>query len=334
MEKVKIGIIGLGGIAQVVHLPILSKIPKVEIAGAAEVNKNRLNTVSEKFGLTNTFSDYKEMIKNIELNAVIIASPTNTHREIAVDVLNSGLDVLIEKPIALNFTEAVQIEKAAQKNNRKAMVAMNMRFRPDAMLLKSLIGSGAIGKVFYISCSWLRRKSSQQKWFVQESKAGGGVLIDLGISLLDLGTWLLDFPGFDSVSVQTYNHTTRGVEDSAVGLLRFSNSSVIHFETSWSLHSDKESFNLTAYGTEGSAHLNPLRAYHRADTGSIDYTPARTANLKNLFKKSYENELRHFVSSIKTGSKILSSADEAVSRMKLLENVYKSAEKKSEVKFK
>jgi predicted dehydrogenase len=333
MTKTRVGVIGLGGIAQLVHLPILSKLPSVQIEAVAEINSNRLKTISEKFGIDKTYKDYNDMLRDNELDAVIIATPTNTHHKVAIDCLNKGANILIEKPIATSLEEAKDIDSTSKKANKLAMVGMNGRFRPDAMLLKSLINSGELGEIFYVRCGWNRKQSSDENWFLKKKEAGGGVILDLGIVLLDLGIWLLDYPPLKSISVQNFMHQSENVEDSAVGFLRFKNDSVLNFEISWSFHSEKDSLALTAFGTKGTAHLNPLRAYKRMGGGHIDYTPATTGNVKNLYKKSYENELKHFIASVRGEVQLRSSSEDALIRMELIEGIYKSAELKSEINF-
>jgi len=331
MEKTKIAVIGLGGIAQLVHLPILSKLGNVEISAVADINKNRLKSVGEKFFITKQFSDYRELLATQDVDAVIIATPTNTHSEIAIECLKAKKHVLIEKPIARNLAEAKEINSVAKKNKKQVMIGMNLRFRPDAMLMKSLVSSGELGEIFYIRCGWLRKQSSEQKWFLNKNQSGGGVMIDLGILILDLAMWIMNDHQMKSVTVQKFNHNTKDVEDSAVGLVRFDNDQVISFEVSWGLHSEWDKFHLAAFGTKGTAHLNPLRAYKRLETNRIDYTLAQPANSSNLFKKSYENELKHFVGMVRENNPVTSSCDDAVSLMKLLEAMYKSADLKKEV---
>ncbi|MCB9206211.1 MAG: Gfo/Idh/MocA family oxidoreductase [Ignavibacteriales bacterium] len=312
-------------------MPILSKINSVDIAAVSEINKTRLNTVAEKFNIKNKFTSISEMIEKVDFDAAIISTPTNTHKDIAVELLNNKKHVLIEKPIALNYQEAKEIDDAAKKNKTIAMVGMNFRFRPDTMLLKSLINSGELGELFYIKCGWTRKQSSEQKWFNKKSLAGGGVLLDLGIVLLDTALWLLDFPKVKNVTAQNYFHAQQSIEDSSVGFIRFNNSSVINFEVSWSFHDEHDSFKLAAFGTEGTGQLNPLRAYKKVASSRVDYTASTNAQTKNLFKKSYENELKHFVGAINGSNQVISSSEEALSRMKLVESLYESAKSKSEV---
>lgn len=331
MEKTKIAVIGLGGIAQLVHLPILSKLVNVQIAAVVDRNKNQLNSVGDIFKIENRYTDHKEMLDKEDIDAVIIATPTNTHLEIALDCLKASKHILIEKPIARSVSEAKQINTASKKYKKQVMVGMNLRYRPDAMLMKSLVNSGELGDIFYIRCGWLRKQSNEQKWFINKSQSGGGVIIDLGILILDLALWILNDKKMKTVSVQKFNHNTKDVEDSAIGLVRFDDDRVISFEVSWGLHSEWDKFHLAAFGTEGTAHLNPLRAYKRMESSHIDYTVANQTNQTNLFKKSYENELKHFIGVVRENTPVISTGDDAVSLMILLEALYKSAKLRKEV---
>ncbi len=331
MEKTKVAVIGLGGIAQLVHLPILSKLMNVQISAVVDIKKNQLNSVGEKFNIEKRYTDHKEMLDKEEIEAVIIATPTNTHLEIALDCLKANKHILIEKPIARNVSEAKQINAASKKYKKQVMVGMNLRYRPDAMLMKSLVNSGELGDIFYIRCGWLRKQSNEQKWFINKSQSGGGVIIDLGILILDLALWILNDKKIKSVSVQKFNHNTKNVEDSAIGLVRFDDDRVISFEVSWGLHSEWDKFHLAAFGTEGTAHLNPLRAYKRMESSHIDYTVTSQANQTNLFKKSYENELKHFIGVVRENTPVISTGDDAVLLMNLLEALYKSAKHKKEI---
>lgn len=332
MDKTKVGVIGLGGIAQLVHLPILSKLENVQLVSISEINKNRLKTVGEKYPFAKQYTDYNEMLIKEDLDAVIISTPTDTHGKIALDCLENKTNILIEKPVARNLKEAKEISNAAKKVKKIAMVGMNYRFRPDIMLIRSIVNSGELGDIFYINCSWLRKKSSLQKWFMNKNLSGGGVIIDLGIVILDLALWMLG-DNIYSVSVQKYDHSKNGIEDSAIGLIRFVGSEVVTFEVSWEINSHTDSFNLNVNGTNGSACINPFRVYKRSESLNIDYSPNKQVNVQNQFRKSYENELKHFIGTIREGTTILSSVDEALSRMKLLEAIYKSAENNKEVRF-
>jgi predicted dehydrogenase len=332
MIPTKIAVIGLGGISQVNHLPILKKMTNAEVVAVCDINKNRLLSVANKFGIKSTFTDYREMLQSIDFEAVIIATPTVTHKDIAIDCLNAKKNVLIEKPIARSHAETEEIVNAAKKNKVNIMVGMNMRYRPDIMLLKSIINAGDLGTPFYVKIGWLRKQSSEGKWFTKKEDAGGGVILDLGIVLLDIALWLLDFPKIKTISTHNYAINTTNVEDSSISFMRCLPNSIISLETSWSLSSEKDSFYLNVHGSNGNASLNPLIIIRRSEDQQIDLTPFKSENPLALFKKSYTNELKHFIGSVRGLNPILSTGDEALSRMKIVENMYKSAKENSEIK--
>ena len=333
MEKTKIGIIGLGGIAQLVHLPNFTKMSNVIVTSVSEINKNRLNTIADKFNIPERYVDYKELLEKSDIDAVIIATPTSTHKEVAIACLKAKKDILVEKPLARTYAEAKPIVDAAKKNKKKMMVGMNLRFRPDAMILRSILNSGELGDPFYIKCTWVRRQSSTEKWFTQKVESGGGVIIDLGISLLDLSLWLLDYPPVESVSTQCFYQNIKNVEDTAISFLRCKGSPVISIENSWSMQVEKDIFNLIVYGTKGTASLNPFRVYKKLEEQFIDLTPSQTESALSAFKKSYQNELKSFIGAVRGLNPIVSSGDEALSRMKVVDAMYQSAKQKTEIKI-
>lgn len=330
-EKTKIGVIGLGGVSQVIHLPNLIKMNNVEITSVAETNKNRLKFVADKFNIKNRFCNYEEMLESGNTDAVIIATPTSTHKEIAVNALKHGQDIMVEKPLALNHNEVAEIIEASEKYKKIVMVGMNLRYRPDAMLLKSLIKSGEIGDPFYVKSGWIRRQSSKGKWFTRKEDSGGGVIMDLGILLLDLSLWLMDFPDVETVSSQSYYHNTKNIEDSFMGFFRCKDSSVISIESSWSLPVDKDQFYVTVHGTKGTASLSPFKIYKRIDDQFIDLTPAQSEKSTDLFKKSYQNELKSFIGAVRGLNPIASKGDDSLKRMKILEAIYLSSSEKKEI---
>lgn len=333
MEKARIGVIGLGGVAQLVHLPNLSKINNAEIAAVAEIKQSRLTAVADKFNVKARFKDHREMLEKVPLDAVIIATPTSTHKDIALDCLNAGKDILVEKPMARSYAEAKQIVDAAKKNKRNLMVGMNLRFRPDTMLLRSLINAGEIGIPYYVRTGWIRQQSSSEKWFTKKEESGGGVIIDLGIHLIDLSLWLLGYPEIDSISTRNYHHNTRNVEDTSISFIKCTNSSVISLETSWSMPVEKDHFYLNLYGTKGSYSSNPFRVYKKLDESFMDLTPSQSDNPAVLFKKSYMNELKSFIGAVKGLHPVFSPGEESMQRMKIIDAMYKSASENIEVKF-
>jgi predicted dehydrogenase len=332
MERVRVAIIGLGGVAQIVHLPNLSKIKNVEIKAVAEIKKSRLNAVADKFDIKERYTDFRELLEKSDIEAVIVATPTSSHKEIVIASLNAKKNVLVEKPIARTFAEANAMVQAAKKNKCKLMVGMNLRFRPDTMLLKTFINSGEIGDPFYARATWVRRQSSDEKWFMKKEESGGGVIFDLGISLLDLALWLMGYPAVKSLQTQTYCQNTKKLEDTAISYIRCDKSKLINIETSWTLPVNQDLFRISVFGSKGSVTTSPLHIYKRVDNQFVDLMPTMTQNSATLFQNSYRNELKSFIGAIQGLNPLFSSGERAVERLKVIDAMYRSAKKNQEIK--
>ena len=332
MEKTRIAVIGLGSVAQLVHLPNLLKIKNAEITAVVEVNKNRLHSVADKYDVKKRFTDYKELLNNNDADAVIIATPTHLHKQMAIDCLNAGKDVLVEKPLARNSSEGIEVIECAKKNNKKLMVGMNLRYRPDSMLIRSLIDAGEIGKPFYIKCGWIRKQSSSEKWFNKREEAGGGVILDLGINLVDLALWLADYPKAISISTKNYFHNSRNLEDTSLSFIRCENLT-ISLEASWSMAEEKDIFYTNVYGTKGSIGVNPFKLIKVLADEHMDLGSTFVESPAEAFKKSYLNELKSFIGAIKGLNPVFSSGEEAIQLLQIAETMYKSAEKDQEIKI-
>ena len=334
MEKTRILISGLGGISQIAHLPILSKMEDVQIAGLCDIEKGKVKSVAAKYGVKDYFQDFDEMIDKVGADCCIICSPNNVHKEQAVKALNKKLQVLVEKPLARKYSEAQEIVEAAEKNNMKLMIGMNNRFRPDIMMQESFISANELGDIFYIKTGFLMKRSTVSNWSIDREIAGGGVFMDLGIVLLDTVLWLLKFPEVKSVSaVNCYNMNT-DVEDSTIVLIRFENGVTLNLEASWSLLREDDLFYVNVYGKAGSAQINPLKIYKRMHGNIVNVTPLKMEKPENIFKRSYEYELIHFIKVIQEGKEIVSGGREALQCLKIVDAVYKSAKLGKEIQLK
>ena len=331
--RVRLGMIGLGWVAQVIHLPILAHMPEAEIIAVCDRDRSRAKLVGEKFGVRRTYTDAAQMLANEGLQAVIVATSTDAHREATLAALKGGCDVLVEKPIARRYSEAAELGEAARAMKRQLMVGMNHRFRPDTMLLKSFIEAKELGKLLYAKTAWLRKRSSDSAWMTQKEKSGGGVFIDLGIVMLDLALWLMGYPEVRRVSATSFHHKTKQVEDTALVTIGLTSGALLNIEVSWSMIVDDDVYYYYLFGTEGTASLNPLRVNKELHGSLVNLAPAKMDSPQHLFKRSYENELRHFLGAVRGLHPVISTAEEAVQRMKIVDAVYKSARTGREVLF-
>jgi predicted dehydrogenase len=331
MEKVKFAVIGLGGIAQAVHLPILSKIENAQIVAVCDTDKTKARMIAEKYNVPYFYTDYEKMLQEVdEIEAVEVLTPTNLHAEMAIACVEAGKDVFVERPLARNYKEAESVVKVVDERKRKVMVGMNLRFRPDCMLMKGFIEQGELGSVFYVKAGWFKRPNDR-KWILMKDKAGGGVMLDLGISILDLALWMAGYPEVKSVNAICYKHQTRSVEDSSIVFVKFRNNSTLFIDVSWSYEFENSIFYLNIFGTEGSGELNPFRIYKEIQGKLINLAPEKMDRPEVLYWKSYENEIKHFIGAVRELHPLVSSVEDALYRMKIVDSVYKSAEKGKEI---
>lgn len=210
------------------------------------------------------------------------------------------------------------------------MVGMNNRFRGDVMLQRSFILAGEMGNLFYIKTGWLKTQSSNTRWFTEKDKSGGGVFLDNGIVMLDLGMWMFGFPEVYSVTGINYFHNTKSVEDSNFTLVKFKNKACLTIEVSWSFLRGGEFFYCNVYGEKGSSSINPLRVFKKMDSELYEITP-KTKKDTGATKSSFEYQLKHFIGALKGHHKLLSSGKEALKVMQVVDAVYKSAKLGKEI---
>ena len=241
--------------------------------------------------------------------------------------LENKRNVLVEKPLARTEKEATDIVAAAKKHHAKLMVGMNSRFRPDAMILKSFIEENALGKIFYTKAGWFRRLAPNREWLTKKEQSGGGVVLDLGIVMFDLALWMMGYPEVKEVTATNYTHQTKDVEDSSIVYLKTKSGSTLTIESSWSFESNSDFFYCDIFGTAGSGSLNPFRILKRVHDNLVNVAPVTTDTPQQLYRKSYENELKHWIGALRGLHPIISTGEESVHRMKVVDMIYKSAKR-------
>jgi predicted dehydrogenase len=141
MNKVKIGIIGTGSISNM-HMSGYSRLTNAEVIAACDINENRVKEFAKKYNIPNVFTDYNEMLKMKELDAVSVTAWNNIHAPASIAALNAGKHVLCEKPLALNANQAREMVEASKKAGKILMVGFCRRFGDNAKALKEIIDTG------------------------------------------------------------------------------------------------------------------------------------------------------------------------------------------------
>jgi len=351
MSKLKIGIIGVGNIAEV-HIGAYLKNPDVELYAFCDINPERLKIMGEKYGVTRLFTDKNEMLKLSEIDAVSVCTWNSEHAPCSIAALEAGKHVLCEKPMATTVEEAIAMKEAADKAGKLLMIGFVRRFGNDCEILKDFTSVDYLGDIYYAKATYLRRNGNPGGWFGDKSRSAGGPLIDLGVHVIDFTRFVMGNPKPVSVYGATFQKlfnrsnlkTTQGyvassktdndicdVEDLATALIRYDNGAVLSVEASFSLNIKKDEGKIEFFGTKGGAKLEPeLEMYTEINDYMADVTlDAKTARDFNVL---FQMEIDHYVNCIKTGdTKSLSPAEDGIEIMKILMAIYESAETGHEV---
>lgn len=327
-KKVRVGVIGAGGISQVSHIPNLASDPNAELAAICDIDSGRAATVALRHKVPDWFDDAETMINNCPLDAVMIATPTVHHLPLGQLALERGLDVLIEKPFARNAIEGRLLVETAHKNNRILMAAMNHRFREDALHLKKLLQDGSIGDLVMVRSGWLKRLGvwGRPYWFMEPNISGGGVLMDLGLQMIDLILFLLDYPQVVEVNCgMSSDILGLEVEDTATAFIRFDNGVTFILAVSWAECIDNDLAYTYFSGSHGAASLNPLRITKRQMDQIVRLQPPILSDEMKLYVNSFKAEISHFINAIQDRSPVISSGKDALAALDIIDRLYVSA---------
>ena len=329
-NTVQVAVLGTGAIAQVAHLPILSRMRGVELAAVYDSDRSKARAIADRLGVERVTRTAEELWDDPAIDAVIVCTPSHLHEEQVRQGIASGKYVFCEKPLALTAAGARRILETDGANSR-LMVGMNQRFRPDANALKSFVTGRELGEVYYLRAGWLNRRLGRnaKSWRQRKTSAGGGALMDLGLQMLDLCLWMLNFPRPDRISAHLHSSTGE-VEDSAVLLLHLEGGRVINLEVTWALVAERERQYMHIFGTEGSGSLGPLRVHKESDGGLLDVTPQLAPGRENQFTASYRQELAHFLELVR-GEQPTGLPEEQIALMRIIEGAYRSAAEAREV---
>jgi predicted dehydrogenase len=184
--KVGVGVIGVGGISGYVHLPGLQLCPQAEIVALCDSNVDLLKQRAEQYKVAHTFTEYSDLLQYEAVDAVVIATPTIVHAPIALAAIAAGKHVLVEKQLAMNYAEAVQMYEAAQQAGVVHMTAFTYRFVPAMRYLKYLLGRGTIGLPRHLRVARLQEvRDTTMGWRQHRALAGSGEVGDMGAHRID-----------------------------------------------------------------------------------------------------------------------------------------------------
>ncbi|OPG16274.1 Gfo/Idh/MocA family protein [Ferroacidibacillus organovorans] len=357
-ERVRIGVVGCGGIANGKHLPSLSKISEVELVAFCDIDEMRAQKAAKTYGTEDAkvYTDYTEMFRDGSIDVVHVLTPNDSHADISIAALQAGKDVMCEKPMAKTAADGRRMVEAATRTGRKLTIGYNNRFRPDSQFLKKACVRGDLGEIYFAKAHAIRRRAVPT-WgvFLDEEKQGGGPLIDIGTHALDLTLWMMDNYKPRSVVGTTYHKLgTRKdaanawgpwdpekftVEDSAFGFITMENGATIILESSWALNTlliGEAKCSLS--GTEGGADMENGLRIHGEDmsklfTRTIELGAQGVAFYDGKAMSDADLEARMWIDAVLYDRAPVVLPEQALVVTEILEAIYESARSGKAVNF-
>lgn len=341
MKKIKVGVIGSGFIAEH-HCYSYSLLPNVEIVGMSSLLEDQAKELMKKFNIPgDPLKDYKDLLK-IECDAISVCLPNFLHKDVTIDVLNTGKHAFIEKPLARYVSEGNEMLNAAKSANRKIFYCENNMYAPTFSKVKEIIDEGGLGRI-YMGRGKEQHSGPHSAWFYKKDKAGGGALVDLGIHDIACLVWYLDCD-VKEVFCQTKTIVPdRGdfgkceVEDNAVGVLYFENDAQIVIEESWTAPGGYD-MRFELFGTEGQIKVAPtfnnlISVYSEKGYGYAVEKASTTAGWTfpvpaEAWNFGYPQEIKHFIDCIIENKEPLTDGKYGQKILTIVEAMYKSAKTK------
>lgn len=350
-KKLKIGIIGCGGIANGKHLPALKNQSKrVEILAFCDIVEERAVKAAKEYGTPDSkiFTDYKELVKE-DLDIIHVLTPNRSHCELSIAAMEAGKHVMCEKPMAATSADAKKMLEAAKATGKKLTIGYQSRFRPDSTYLKKLCTRGDLGEIYYARAHAVRRRAVPT-WgvFLDEYQQGGGPLIDIGTHALDLTLWTMDNYKPKMVVGTTYkklgNLTESGnmwgewdpkkftVEDSAFGFVTMENGATIYLEASWALNTlDVEEATTSLSGTKAGADMHDGLRINKSDAGALTVVKPElsagggVAYFEGTVMEARDVECSQWLDAVTNDTDPLVMPEQAFVVTQILEAIYQSA---------
>lgn len=322
----RLGIIGAGAVVQVAHLPVLRRMRGIDLRALCDTDVPKARALAQRSGILAAYDDIEDLLAHEELDALLIATPNHLHEPHIQAALSANLHVLVEKPLALTSTAAQKIARAAEKRDRVVMVGMTHRYRPDVQAVRSFVQAGELGAIDSVRASWhvARPARAQLGWRQRRTEAGGGAMLDLGLTMLDLCFWLSGNPEPARVSASlTRAGGERAVEPSGSTFVICENGCSIFVDVTWRHIGEGERFGVGLRGARGSAGINPLHVWKEIHGVPHDVSPTGSFSRENAFTASFRAQWAHFVAAI-GGQSAAPPLQEHVQVLRVVEAVYKS----------
>lgn len=356
-KKVKVGIIGTGWISEA-HIANYLKMEDCEIVAAADLIPGKAQKLLEgKFGLKGIryYANDREMIDNEpDLDAVSVCTYNRQHAGPTIYALQHGVNVLCEKPMCVTIEEAAAMCKAEKESGKILSIGFQPRFDENMKMVKRVVESGVLGKIYYIQTGGGRRRGIPTPYgtsFIEDKTAGIGALADIGCYSLDMVLNAIGYP--KPLTVTGYKSDFFGknpkympceeyakkfeVDDFAAAFIRLEGDIILDFRIAWAMHIDTPGDTIIL-GTEGGLRIpstncwngsigGPLTIYHDVAGEQVE----TSIPMKTNEKDNFYNKIRSFLDAIKNGGTAPVPSSQIIRNQAILDAIVKSSEIGKEV---
>ena len=351
-RKLRIGFIGMGGISSTQHVRVLRAIPGVELVALAEIDQRTADLRGEQANIPLRFGDHRRMLRDADLDAVVVATPNHLHCPHTLDALKAGCHVLVEKPAGVNLAEVKRMIAASRRSRKIAMAGLCFRYRPQVQAARELVRAGVLGNIYHMRVKYLRRRGvpGLGNWWTTKA-CGGGALADIGVHVADAVLFVAGLPmptHAAAVSYRKFGHrndyTCLGmwgppvpggpmdVEDYASGFIRFGNRMTMTVEISWAAEV-RAGAGMEVLGDRGGVFISDddgaqsLILYTQRGDKLVEETVALPRSDR------FATQALHFVECIRKGRKPVSDLTTTLPVQAVLDGMYRSAEAGCEVRI-
>ena len=350
-RKLKIGIIGTGWIAEC-HMDSYLKMDDVEIVAGADLVPGKADAFFKRYGLENvrTYPSHKELIDNEELDAVSVCTYNMTHAECTVYALEHGVNVLLEKPMCVTLDEAVEIRRAEKKSGKVLSIGFQPRFDANMKMIKKIVESGELGKIYYIQTGGGRRRGIPTPYgtsFIAKETGGIGALGDIGCYSLDMVLnavgypkpltvtgYTSDFFGKDPAYYPKHPEYAKafGVDDFAAGFVRLEGGIILDFRIAWAMNIDTPGDTIIL-GTKGGLRIPSTDCWNGSVGGNMKIykeiagtqTETVIPILDSNFGALFDQKIRSFLDAVKYGDPVAVPSSQIIYNQAIIDGINRSA---------
>lgn len=345
-KDLKIGLIGTGWIAEA-YATVMQKLKGAKFVAAADLIPGKAEKFMKRYGFDDVrfYPDHKSMLDNEELDAVYICTYNKTHAECAIDALNHGVHVLLEKPFTVTLDEAVEVMRAEKASGKILSLGFQPRMDANMKMIKKIVESGELGRVYYIQTGGGRRRGIPNSTFIEQKTAGIGALGDIGCYSLDMVLNAIGYPkpltvsGYKSAFFGTnpkYNGADAArfdVDDFAAAFIRLEGDVILDFRIAWAMHMDTPGDTIIL-GTEGGLRIPSTECWNGTVGGPmVLYKDVAGTHVQheiplqqNKPEGIFYDKLVSFLDAVREGGEAPVPSSQILYNQAIIDGVVKSAE--------